>query len=1160
MERKQIKKVLVANRGEIAIRIFRACSDMNIKSVAIYSKEDKYTLFRTKADEAYQLDENKSPLGAYLDIRNIIRIAKEKGVDAIHPGYGFLSENTGFAKACEEAGIIFIGPPSTVLAKMGDKLAAKKAAEEVGVPTIPGTKTPLTSVDEAKKFAEEFGYPVILKASAGGGGKGMRLVTKPDEIESSFELAQNEALKAFGNADVFMEKFLEEPKHIEVQIMADRHGNTVHLFERDCSVQRRYQKVVEIAPAFTLTREKCAEIHADAIKIAEAVDYVNAGTVEFLVDKHGKHFFIETNPRVQVEHTITEMITGIDIVQTQIAVAMGCKLSDPEIGIGSQADIKFSGVSIQSRVTTEDSSNNFAPDIGRIDAYQSSGGFGIRLDAGNAFTGAVITPYYDSLLVKVITAGRNFDEARRKMMRALREIRIRGVKTNIAFLSNVLTDKTFIDGKCHTKFIDETPSLFEFKGLYDEPAQVLSYIGTKILANPDADNKPLFAEPRIPDPNKYSSATVGELRGVKQILDKEGAEGLSKWILNQKKLLITDTTMRDAQQSLIATRMRTRDMASIAAATSHILNDCFSLEMWGGATFDTAYRFLNESPWERLDVLRARIPNIPFQMLFRGANAVGYSSYPDNLIKAFIQEAAKSGIDIFRVFDSLNWLPNMEYAIEEIIKTGKVANVTMGYTGNILESDRDKYDLKYYVEMAKEIEKRGAHLLTIKDMSGLLRPYAAKKLVRALKDAVQIPIHLHTHDTSGNQIAALLLAAEEGVDIVDTAISSMSSLTSQPAMSSLVTSLQGQERDTGFCPYELQKLSDYWADVRPFYAQFEGDIKTPETEIYDLEIPGGQYTNLKSQVAEMGFGERFDDVKGKYIEANKILGDIVKVTPSSKMVGDLAIFMVQNELTAENIVERGAALAFPDSVVSYFKGLMGQPTFGFPEDLQKVVLKGEKAFTGKPGAELKSVDLDAVKAQLAAKFGEGDSEIAGVARGGVPSERDAISYCLYPKVFETYAENCNLYGNISRMSSHIYFLGMAKGEFTEVAVDDGQTLMIKYIGQGEGNEDGTRTMQFELNGARRDVRVMDKTVQVDSEATRYANIDDQRQVGSSIPGGVSKVFVKKGDSVELNQPLFTIEAMKMETGVTARTAGVVDEICVKEGQLVKAGELLAVLR
>ncbi|MCL2070821.1 MAG: pyruvate carboxylase [Oscillospiraceae bacterium] len=1148
MRRREIKKVLVANRGEIAIRIFRACSDMNLKSVAIYSKEDKYTLFRTKADEAYQLDETKSPLGAYLDIHGIISLAKSKNVDAIHPGYGFLSENAAFAKACEDAGIIFIGPPSEVLANMGDKIAAKKVAIDAGVPVIQGTENPLTSLEEAKEYAEKFGYPVILKAAAGGGGKGMRLITKPEEMDSAFEMTQSEALKAFGSADVFLEKFLEEPKHIEVQILADAHGNTVHLFERDCSVQRRYQKVVEIAPAFTVSDKKRAEIHSDAIKIAKAVNYVNAGTVEFLTDKYDNHYFIETNPRVQVEHTITEMVTGVDIVQSQIAIAMGCKLSDPEIGIESQGDVRLSGCSIQSRVTTEDPSKNFAPDTGKIEAYQSSGGFGVRLDAGNAFTGAVITPYYDSLLVKVITVGRNFEESRRKMLRALREIRVRGVKTNIPFMSNVLTNELFVQGKCHTKFIDETPSLFEFKGSGDRAGKALTYIGQTTLNNPDIERKPVFDLPRIP----AEKTALPPKEGLKQILDREGAEGFSKWVLNQKKLLITDTTMRDAQQSLIATRMRTRDMVAIASATSHILGDCFSLEMWGGATFDTAYRFLKESPWERLDILRQRIPNIPFQMLFRGANAVGYSSYPDNLIKAFIKEAASSGIDIFRVFDSLNWLPNMEYAIEEIIKTGKVANVTICYTGNVLEDERDKYDLKYYVELAGEIQKRGAHILTLKDMSGLLRPYAAKKLIRALKDSIDIPIHLHTHDTSGNQIAAYIMASEEGVDIVDTAISSMSSLTSQPSMNSLVTALEGTERDTGFNQHELQKLSDYWADVRPYYSGFEGDIKTPETEIYQLEIPGGQYTNLKSQVTGLGLGDRFDEVKQKYIEANQLLGDIVKVTPSSKMVGDLAIFMVQNELDADNIVKRiEAGLAVPDSVVSYFKGLMGQPSFGFPADLQKAVLRGKKPFTNRPGVELEQVDFEQVKAELKKITAE-------------PTDRDAISWCLYPKVFKEFVKNREEWGDISRMASHIYFMGMSRGESTEITTREGKTHMVKYVGLGEINDDGTRTMQFELNGARRDVKVkIPKSaagVETPGVSTVYADIDNQKHVGSSIPGGVSKVFIKKGDTVEVNQPLFTIEAMKMETGVTAMTSGVVEDVLVKEGQLVKSGELLAVLK
>jgi len=1096
MSMKQIKKVLIANRGEIAIRIIRACNDMNLKTIAIYSKEDKLSLFRTLADEAYCVGENASPLGAYLDIHNIVSLAKRKGADAIHPGYGFLSENAGLAKACEDAGIIFIGPPSDVLAKMGDKLNAKKVAIEAGVPIIQGTENPLASLEEAKQYAAKFGYPVILKAAAGGGGRGMRLIAKPEEMDSAFELVQGEAKKAFGSADVFLEKYLEEPKHIEVQILADSHGTTLHLYERDCSVQRRYQKVVEIAPAFTMSDEIRAAINADAVKIAEAVGYVNAGTVEFLVDKHGKHFFIEMNPRVQVEHTVTEMVTGVDIIQSQIAIASGAKLSDPEIGIASQEDVRVYGVAIQSRVTTEDPANNFAPDTGKITAYRSGGGFGVRLDAGNAFTGAVITPFYDSLLVKVTTVDRTFEGATRKMLRALREIKIRGVKTNIPFLNNVLTHPTFTSGKCYTKFIDETPELFELKASNDRAAKVMTYISNQTLANPNSESKPAFDNPRVPE---YDANKIPE--GIKQVLDREGAEGLSKWILNQKKLLITDTTMRDAQQSLLATRMRTRDMTTIATATSHIMSDLLSLEMWGGATFDTTYRFLHESPWVRLDELRRRIPNIPFQMLFRGANAVGYSSYPDNLIKAFIQEAANSGIDIFRIFDSLNWLPNMEYAIAEVLKTGKVANVTMCYTGNVLETDRDKYDLKYYVDYAKEIEKRGAHILTLKDMSGLMRPYAAKKLIRALKDTVNIPIHLHTHDTSGNGIATLMMAAEEGVDIVDTAISSMSSLTSQPSMNSLCAALENTERDPGFCQSELQKLTDYWADIRPYYSQFEGDIKTPETEIYQLEIPGGQYTNFKSQVKDLGLADRFDEVKKKYVEVNQILGDIVKVTPSSKMVGDMAIFMVQNELDADNLTARGETLSFPDSVVSYFKGLMGQPSFGFPEELQKVVLKGATPITGKPGESLAPVDLEKVKNDLKELTPE-------------PTDRDAISWCLYPKVFEAFIKNRKEFSDISRMNSHVFFKGMASGESTEIAIEDGKTVIVKFIGEGAENEDGTRIMQFEVNGIRRDITVQDKTIKVSADLVKYADFENRKHVGSSIPGAISKVYVKKGDAVK----------------------------------------------
>ncbi|MCL2388961.1 MAG: pyruvate carboxylase [Elusimicrobia bacterium] len=1141
MAKKQIKKVLVANRGEIAIRIFRACYDMNLSTVAIYSKEDKLSLFRTKADEAYLVGENRSPLGAYLDIPQIINLAKRKGVDAIHPGYGFLSENANFAKACEEAGIVFIGPSSSILANMGDKIAAKKIAKEAGVPIIEGTTEPLAGLDEAKKIAEKLGYPVMLKAAAGGGGKGMRLVYKPEEMESLFNMAQGEALKAFGSSDVFMEKFIEEPKHIEIQVLGDTHGNIVHLYERDCSIQRRYQKVVEIAPAYTLSDEKRAELHADSLKLARAVNYVNAGTIEFLVDKHGKHYFIEMNPRVQVEHTITEMVTGYDIVRSQIAVAQGHKLSDPIIGIKSQEEIKVSGYAIQARITTEDPANNFAPDTGQITTYRSGGGFGVRFDAGNAFTGAIITPFYDSLLVKITTLDRTFEGATRKLLRSINEVRVRGVKTNIPFVDNILTHPTFIAGKCHTKFIDETPELFQIKDSKDRATKILSYIAETTLANPKSDDKPAYDVPRVPE---YDAKSIPD--GLKQVLDKEGPEKFAKWILNQKKLLVTETSMRDAHQCLLATRMRSRDMVSIANATAHVLKDCLSLEMWGGATFDTTYRFLTESPWERLDELRRRIPNIPFQMLFRGANAVGYSSYADNLVKAFIKEAASSGIDIFRIFDSLNWLPNMELAIEETLKAGKVVEGTVCYTGNILDTNRDKYNLKYYVDFAKDLEKRGVHILGLKDMSGVLRPYAAKKLIRALKDNVSIPIHLHSHDTSGNQIAAYLMAAEEGVDIVDAAISSMSSLTSQPSLNSLVAALEGVERDTGLNRAELQKLTNYWADVRPYYSQFEGDITTPAAEIYELEIPGGQYTNLKSQVIDMGLRDRFDEVKAKYVEANEVLGDIVKVTPSSKMVGDLAIFMVQNDLTAKNIIERGAELAFPNSVVEYFKGLMGQPTYGFPKDLQKVVLKGEKPITGLPGASLPPVDFNAVIENLKQFTPE-------------PTMRDAISWVLYPKVVEGFFKRMDSYGDLSRMASHVFFMGMAKGELTEVAIQDGKTLIIKYIGPGEENADGTQNMQFELNGIRRDVAVSDKNKEESAAQVKYADTDNKKHVGSSIPGLVSKINVKKGDKVKENQVLAIVEAMKMETSVVARTAGVIDEILVTERQFVKAGELLITL-
>ena len=1135
----KFQKVLAANRGEIAIRIFRACYDLGLRTVAMYSNEDTFALFRTRADEAYRIGESKSPLGAYLDIPGIIDLAKRRQVDAIHPGYGFLSENADFAKACEEAGITFIGPSSKILAQMGDKLAAKATALACGVPTIPGSKEPLRDADEALEKALSYGFPIILKAAAGGGGRGMRRCDSPEEVRPAFELVQGEARKAFGNDDIFIEKYLVEPKHIEVQILGDQYGNVVHLGERDCSLQRRYQKVVEFAPAWSVPRDTLDRLHADAVKIAKYVGYVNAGTVEFLVDRDGNHYFIEMNPRIQVEHTVTEQVTGIDLVRAQILIAEGHPLSHPYIGMGSQSDLRMNGYAIQCRVTTEDPANNFAPDTGKITAYRSGGGFGVRLDGGNAYTGAEISPYYDSLLVKVTSWDNTFEGVCRKAMRAICEEHVRGVKTNIPFVTNILAHPTFRAGKCHTKFIDETPELFDIDTGRDRATKVLKYIAQIQVDNPSAE-RPQHDIPRFP-PFEH---TPPQCTGLKQLLDEKGPEAVRDWVLGQKKLLITDTTMRDAHQSLLSTRVRTRDMVKAAEGTAEILNDCFSLEMWGGATFDVAYRFLHESPWERLDLLRRKIPNIPFQMLLRGANAVGYTNYPDNLIRAFVQEAARSGIDIFRIFDSLNWIPGMEVAMDEVLRQGKVCEATMCYTGDILDPKRDRYTIEYYVNLAKELEKRGAHILCVKDMSGLLKPYAAKKLIKALKEEVGLPIHLHTHDTSGNQVATYLMAAEAGVDIVDCAIDSMSSMTSQPSLNAVVTALQGQERDTGLDPARLQELSDYWADVRLRYASFETGMKNPSTDIYRYEMPGGQYSNLKSQVESLGLGGQFDDVKNMYTQVNHMLGDIVKVTPSSKMVGDLAIFMVQHDLTPENIVEKGEALTFPDSVVSYFKGMMGQPAWGFPEDLQRVVLKGERPITCRPGELLEPIDFDAVREKLQTMTKD------------PINMRAILSYCLYPKVYEEYRSHRQEYGYIMRMGSHIFFNGMALGETNMLSIEDGKTLAIKYLGLGDLNEDGTRNVHFDLNGMGRAVAVPDPGAQVQTHPVVMADPEDKGQVGASIPGMVSKISVKPGDPVEENQVVAVIEAMKMETSVVSRIAGTVDQVLTAAGASVKAGELL----
>ncbi len=1141
MQIRNFKKILVANRGEIAIRVFRACKELGIRSVAIYSEQDKTSLFRTKADESYQIGKNKTPVEAYLAIDEIIKLAKKKNVDAIHPGYGFLSENAEFAKKCEENDIVFIGPTSKIISSVGDKISSKIVAQAAKVPTIPGVEQAIKTDVEATNFANSCGYPVMLKASAGGGGRGMRIVKNEEELIRNFHEARSEAKKAFGIDDIFIEKYIDSPKHIEVQILGDKHGNIVHLFERDCSIQRRHQKLIEFCPAISLSEEKRLEICNDAVKLAKHVGYINAGTVEFLVDKDMNHYFIEVNPRIQVEHTVTEEITGLDIVQSQILIAQGYRLDSNEISIKSQEDIHPRGYAIQCRITTEDPINNFAPDTGRIEVYRTGSGAGIRLDGGNGFTGSIISPYYDSLLVKLTARARTFKDAIRKSKRSISELKVSGVKTNSSFLLNVLNTKEFEEGICSTSFIADNPQLFEISHKGDKELKVLNYIGEKIV-NVTKGNKKDFdnisaSKPRLPE----------GLSGTKQILDSQGVDGLIKWIKSQDRLLLTDTTMRDAHQSLLATRVRTIDMLRAAKSTALYGKDLFSLEMWGGATFDVSYRFLMESPWKRLMELRKRIPNLLFQMLFRGSNAVGYKNYPDNVIKEFIVQSANAGIDVFRIFDSLNWLEAMKPSIDAVKSVGKVAEGTMCYTGDISDEKRDKYTLKYYVNLAKEIEKSGADILGIKDMSALLKPYAAHKLIKALKEEISIPIHLHTHDTSGNGVATVIMAAQAGVDIADGAISSMSGLTSQPSLNSIIAALENSPRDTKIDLEQLEKVASYWSSLRPIYEHFESDLKSGTTEIYKYEIPGGQYSNLKPQVDSFGLSDKFGEVKEMYKEVNEMLGDIVKVTPSSKMVGDMAIFMVQNSLTKDNIFEKGQSLTFPDSAITYFSGMMGQPEGGFPEKLQKMVLKDTKPITVRPGTLLEDEDFDAIATHLETKFGY------------KPTMRECLSYALYPKVYEDYRKSLIEYGDLSHINSDVFFHGLKVGETSEVEIEDGKILIITLLDISKMDKEGYVKLSFEINGNRRDIKIYDKDFgesNTDIIVTKFANPNDTMEIGASIPGNILKVYVQEGESVKMGQSLILVEAMKMETNIVAKEDGVIEEILITQGQTVKSGELL----
>ena len=1144
MRKRKINRLLVANRGEIAIRIFRAATELGIRTVAIYSEQDNVSIHRFKADESYLVGAGKGPIEAYLDIESIIEIAKRNDIDAIHPGYGFLAENAEFAQRCQEEGILFIGPSSTLIDKFGDKVEARRMAVEAGIPVIPGTPEPIDSLQEALLFAKEYGYPIIIKGVSGGGGRGMRIVRSQDELQDALDRARSEARSAFGNAKVYLERYLENPKHIEVQILGDTHGNIVHLFERDCSVQRRHQKVVEVAPSLSLDDELREAICQSALKLMKESGYSNAGTVEFLLTPDRQFYFIEVNPRIQVEHTITELITGIDIVQAQIRIAEGHRLSDPEIGISSQDDVKMSGYAIQCRVTTEDPENNFLPDAGRLLAWRSGGGFGVRLDGGNGYPGAIITPYYDSLLVKISTYGASFDQAARKMLRTLREFRIRGVKTNLPFLENVVTHPDFLSGNYDTSFIDTKQELFIFPGRQDRGTKLLSYIGNTIVNGypglEKVDKKPHFDTPRIP----RTPFAQPYPEGTKQILEREGADGLIKWIQSQDRVLLTDTTFRDAHQSLFATRVRTYDLAAVAEATGKLGAGLFSLEMWGGATFDTSMRFLRESPWERLQILRERIPNILFQMLLRGANAVGYTNYPDNVIHAFVIASAENGIDVFRIFDSLNWLPGMQTAIEAVRNSGKVAEAAICYTGDILDPSKTKYTLSYYVQLAKELEKAGAHILAIKDMAGLLKPYAAYELVRALKQEIGIPIHLHTHDTSGNGGAMLLKAIEAGIDIVDACVSSMSGLTSQPSLNGLIAALAHTERDTGLAEEPFNKLSDYWEDIRPYYQGFESGMKSSNTEVYIHEMPGGQYTNLEQQAKAVGLEGRWDEVKHMYAVVNRMFGDIVKVTPSSKVVGDMALFMVQNGLTEENIWEKGQRLDFPDSVIQFFQGYLGQPPGGFPKELQALVLKGRDAFTTRPGELLAPVDFDKVALELTEKIGREASEL------------DVLSYIMYPQVFLQYEQSIKDYGDLSVLNTPTFFYGLRPGEETAITIERGKTLIIKLVAVGELHPDGRRIMYFELNGQPREIFIRDQAAKVSELARRKADPQEPGHLGASMPGKVLKVLVSVGDKVRKGEHLLVSEAMKMETTIQAPIDGKVTAVYVKAGDAIETGDLL----
>ncbi|MEE9343430.1 MAG: pyruvate carboxylase [Gammaproteobacteria bacterium] len=1140
----KIKKLLVANRGEIAIRILRAASELHIQTISVYTNEDRFSPHRYKADESYQIGEDDDPLKPYLDIEAIIEVAEIYGADAIHPGYGFLSENVQFATRCREAGIVFVGPAAEVMQQLGDKIEAKKNAVVAGIPVIEDSREPLNNLEIAHREADRIGYPLMLKAVSGGGGRGMRVLRASDELEKAFNDARNEAQKAFGDDTVFLEKYIDSPKHIEVQILADEHGNLVHLYERDCSVQRRFQKVVEVAPSSTLSDETRKKLYDYAIAITRHVNYSNAGTVEFLVDKDEAVYFIEVNPRVQVEHTITEEVTGIDIVRSQLHIANGCKLSDPEIGIGSQEDVSCHGFAVQCRITTEDPEKNFQPDFGTLIAYRSVGGFGVRLDSGAAYTGAVVSPFFDSMLVKVTTWGRTLEGAIQRSSRALREFRIRGVKNNIGFLENVLEHPVFISGEAKVTFFDHYPELFEVKPLQDRATKTLSYLAdVTVNGNPDIntfEREKIFRTPVVPKFDRKAAYP----KGTKNLLDEMGPEKFCQWIKAQKNILYTDTTLRDAHQSLLATRLRTRDMMKIAEGLAKNHSQLFSLEMWGGATFDVAMRFLHECPWERLRELRQAIPNILFQMLFRGSNAVGYKAYPDNLLEKFIEKSWEEGIDVFRIFDSLNWVDGMTRSIQIVReRTEGIAEAAICYTGDVLNtSPENKYNLQYYLDMARRLEDEGAHMLAIKDMAGVLKPYAAEFLIPELRKVIDIPLHLHTHDTSSAQIATLLKAIDSDVDIVDVAISSMSGLTSQANMNTLISVMQGHEREQPFDLDSLNQYSNYWEDVREYYYPFESGLKTGTAEVYQHEIPGGQYSNLRPQAIALGLEHKFEEIKKNYSVVNKMFGDIVKVTPSSKVVGDMALFMTANGLTEEEVMKQGATLAFPDSVIDLFSGNLGQVDGGFPKKLSNLVLKGDKPMTGRPNDHLDPVDFDVEFEAFIEEFDEYQTLL------------DFLSFKMYPDVFKDFYHHRQLYGDNSYLPTTAFFYGMKMNSEILVKLSQGKSIVINMLFRSDVDENGMCTVTFDLNGQLRRIKIRDLSVKPTVVANRKAV--ESNEIGAPLQGRLATVLVEEGARVKKDTALFVIEAMKMETTISAPSAGLIKAVHLTDGALVEQGDLV----